>query len=483
MCIITTLILQFFVAQLHAEEDKYFVTPADSHDFMDKHFVDLFERALKKASTLHHADLDTAVLGKPGHLSIKTPQQVSPFHSPNSVRGHLAAAAARVPSHADNVPRCDWTSFKDLRADLGLRSISKGPSNLQELLVGSAGSRGARPPHAVRSQVADRQETDTADRNTALELSPEAKQYYKELAAGGDFNANLLDAAPGNFFELLGINLDANASEVKAAYRHLLKIAHPDKAGEAANALNIILHSAYLTLKDDSRRSMHALQAKKLKDSWGGKSFDGRPKSRWAGPAHETRAVFVDESLCVGCKSCVLWAPHTFNLEQQYGRARCTTQWGDDYETIQTAVETCPVNCIYWVQRGQLALLEYAMKGCKREDVNIMQLGGKINLEGPFPRAELLLRTRLQGWKRQVYAGGGVGTGTPDELGDETLAGAIAAAWLELPLDVRRKGWPGWVQSKAEEAKTQVDEERSKVTYASPTFGVHPDVNFLRQNR
>ena len=32
----------------------------------------------------------------------------------------------------------------------------------------------------------------------------------------------------------------------------------------------------------------------------------------------------------------------------------------------------CPVDCISFVTRAQLALLEYVMKGCAREDIAIM---------------------------------------------------------------------------------------------------------------
>lgn len=38
----------------------------------------------------------------------------------------------------------------------------------------------------------------------------------------------------------------------------------------------------------------------------------------------------------------------------------------------------------------------------------------------------------------------GLSTGSIKRLQDEILAAAIAKAWLELPEDVRVKGWPHW---------------------------------------
>jgi ferredoxin len=85
------------------------------------------------------------------------------------------------------------------------------------------------------------------------------------------------------------------------------------------------------------------------------------------------------------------------------GRARCHTQWGDDEETTQVAIELCPVECIYWVKRSQLPVLEYAMKGCKREDIAIMarrrsgNMGSPPSGQNPFAAAEQMLRLRREG--------------------------------------------------------------------------------------
>ena len=63
-----------------------------------------------------------------------------------------------------------------------------------------------------------------------------------------------------------------------------------------------------------------------------------------------TKAVWVDESLCIGCTYCSCVATNTFSMEPINGRARVFRQDGDDSKVIQEAIDTCPVNCIEWVK-------------------------------------------------------------------------------------------------------------------------------------
>lgn len=42
--------------------------------------------------------------------------------------------------------------------------------------------------------------------------------------------------------------------------------------------------------------------------------YDGRPVSKWMGDESEQRAVFVDETACVGCRHCTYCAPNTFSM-------------------------------------------------------------------------------------------------------------------------------------------------------------------------
>ena len=61
------------------------------------------------------------------------------------------------------------------------------------------------------------------------------------------------------------------------------------------------------------------------------------------------KAVWVDERKCIGCTYCGSVATNTFTMEPDQGRARAIRQDGDSTELIQEAIDTCPVDCIEWV--------------------------------------------------------------------------------------------------------------------------------------
>ena len=70
------------------------------------------------------------------------------------------------------------------------------------------------------------------------------------------------------------------------------------------------------------------------------------------------KGVYVDEITCIGCKHCAHVARNTFYIEPDYGRSRVIRQDGDAEETIQEAIDTCPVDCIHWVDYTHLENLE-----------------------------------------------------------------------------------------------------------------------------
>ena len=70
------------------------------------------------------------------------------------------------------------------------------------------------------------------------------------------------------------------------------------------------------------------------------------------------RAVWVDEAVCIGCRYCAHVATNTFAIEPNLGRSRAIRQDGDSSERIQEAIETCPVDCIHWVQFDDLPALK-----------------------------------------------------------------------------------------------------------------------------
>ncbi|KAA8499920.1 Ferredoxin-1 [Porphyridium purpureum] len=76
------------------------------------------------------------------------------------------------------------------------------------------------------------------------------------------------------------------------------------------------------------------------------------------GVASRDRFVYVDEVDCIGCSHCAMTARNTFFLEPDHGRARAFRQDGDPEELVSEAIDTCPVNCIYYVDWDDLVTLE-----------------------------------------------------------------------------------------------------------------------------
>jgi len=56
--------------------------------------------------------------------------------------------------------------------------------------------------------------------------------------------------------------------------------------------------------------------------------------------------VIVDPKLCIGCGACVVIANDVFDLDQQKGVAVVVKQPTDNNNTINDAVESCPVSAI-----------------------------------------------------------------------------------------------------------------------------------------
>ena len=86
------------------------------------------------------------------------------------------------------------------------------------------------------------------------------------------------------------------------------------------------------------------------------------------------RGVYVDELICIGCKHCAHVARNTFYIEPDYGRSRVVRQDGDPEAVVQEAIDTCPVDCIHWVEFPELNELE-----TEREHQAISRAGLPVN--------------------------------------------------------------------------------------------------------
>jgi len=199
-----------------------------------------------------------------------------------------------------------------------------------------------------------------------------------------------------DFYELLGVSEDADIGTIKRAYYSFAMECHPDVSGdEDGHDMCVLLNEAYAILKNPELRALHdADLAQQREDDEDG--FSGVAYSKWttrkAKPG-ETRAVFVDEFTCIGCKQCVWAAPATFRINEDYGRSRVFAQWLNKEEDIQIAIDSCPVDCIHWVKKEQLPFLEHVSVNFEKVSVGIMQ-SQTGNVTDPFEAAESFMKQR-----------------------------------------------------------------------------------------
>ncbi len=73
------------------------------------------------------------------------------------------------------------------------------------------------------------------------------------------------------------------------------------------------------------------------------------------------KAIWVDEAACIGCQYCVHVATNTFIVDEDLGRSRVIRQNGDNVEVVQEAIDTCPVDCIHWVDFEDLEKLDASL--------------------------------------------------------------------------------------------------------------------------
>ena len=282
--------------------------------------------------------------------------------------------------------------------------------------------------------------------------------YFRSLNAAGSVQEEAGERSPANFFELFGVGPHCSDADVKRAYRRLQKLCHPDIAGPRAAPMAMLLNTAALMMGDPQFRRQYRGVTSKLRDA-GLAGFDGRARSRWAGKPGMKTAVFVDETACIGCTQCAAAAPGTFEMDPAgEGRARVHTQWGDGAVEVHQAVAACPVDCIFYVERAQLALLEFVMRGClARRDGLIAQQrlhgGYAPGSRSPFQAAELYAKNREkygegEAARRALGDGGGGGGGgdsraaAPEERRElEEHSEAIAKAYFALDVQTRLKGW------------------------------------------
>ena len=103
------------------------------------------------------------------------------------------------------------------------------------------------------------------------------------------------------------------------------------------------------------------------------------------GGALRQQAVWVDEAVCIGCRYCAHVAGNTFVVEADWGRSRAIRQDGDSTETIQGAIDTCPVDCIHWVSYEELPELQ---EQTLQQELQPLGLPTPVRSRRTFPRRE-----------------------------------------------------------------------------------------------
>ncbi|XP_009802151.1 chaperone protein dnaJ C76, chloroplastic-like [Nicotiana sylvestris] len=176
-----------------------------------------------------------------------------------------------------------------------------------------------------------------------------------------------------NYYDLLGIPIHSSPQKIKEAYRKLQKIYHPDIAGPKGHDYTLVLNEAYKVLmREDLRREYDVSIGQIRVGSGKGSSLQGY--SSWKGPLRP-QALFVDENTCIGCAECVHHARNTFVMDEALARARVRVQYGDDDSQIQVSIESCPVNCIHWVDTEELRVLEHLSRPQQKDGHGIYGQG------------------------------------------------------------------------------------------------------------
>ncbi|KAK7339559.1 hypothetical protein VNO77_20233 [Canavalia gladiata] len=188
-----------------------------------------------------------------------------------------------------------------------------------------------------------------------------------------------------NYYEMLGVSVDSNAHEIKEAYRKLQKKYHPDIFGQKGHEYTLMLNKAYKVLMTEDLRRKYDESIGQMRLRFG-ENNTPLGYSTWKGPLRP-QALFVDENACIGCRECVHHSSHTFTMDEALGCARVKVQYGDNDQNIEVSVESCPVNCIHWVETEELPVLEFLIQPQPKDEYGVFG-GGWERPANVFTAAE-----------------------------------------------------------------------------------------------
>ncbi|CAL1358070.1 unnamed protein product [Linum trigynum] len=175
-----------------------------------------------------------------------------------------------------------------------------------------------------------------------------------------------------NHYELLGVSVDSSSQQIKDAYRKLQKIYHPDIVGQKGHEFTLRLNQAYTVLMKEDLRRQYDTSIGEFRIGFQRTGRDVESCSSWNGPLRP-HTLFVDET--AWCGECAYHASNTFEMDEALGCARVKVQYGDDAEKIEVSVDSCPVNCIHWIDSEDLGLLESLIRPKPKEGFGVFGQG------------------------------------------------------------------------------------------------------------
>tara|TARA_Y100001954_G_scaffold72448_1_gene79359 strand:- start:344 stop:841 length:498 start_codon:yes stop_codon:yes gene_type:complete len=132
---------------------------------------------------------------------------------------------------------------------------------------------------------------------------------------------------------------------------------------EVSSDTNVLKHSLNLDLSDNPKKELSKDSESNSKIAFD-QFLDSDRISGFEpvlGGELREKAIWVDESNCIGCQYCVHVASNTFVVDEDLGRARVIRQNGDTLETVKEAMDTCPVDCMHWVEFEDLEKLDASL--------------------------------------------------------------------------------------------------------------------------
>ncbi|CAI9089172.1 OLC1v1023683C1 [Oldenlandia corymbosa var. corymbosa] len=169
-----------------------------------------------------------------------------------------------------------------------------------------------------------------------------------------------------DYYQVLGLLPDATPDQIKKAYYNCMKSCHPDLSGNDPEVTNfcMFINEVYSVLSDPVQRMVY--------DEIHGYALTAI--NPFLDDSSNKDHVFVDEFSCIGCKNCCNVCGDVFTIEEDFGRARAYSQSGKN-DSVQQAIDSCPVDCIHWTSAQQLSLLEDEMRRIERVNVAFMLSG------------------------------------------------------------------------------------------------------------